>query len=102
MNPINFVVKGAKTCVELRLKTGIIKSSITPSKGIIIFSPGTGEYFNKYGYFLKYFGDQGFDVLSYDRRGHGSSQGGIDTYDECWVEDLLHFIELVKTKYGAT
>ncbi|HEX3770075.1 MAG TPA: alpha/beta fold hydrolase [Polyangiaceae bacterium] len=52
-----------------------IERSAGPSRGTVVFVPGTGTHVVAYVEFLCALADEGFTVLAFDPRGHGRSSG---------------------------
>ena len=67
----------------------------------LIFTHGLGEYSKSYNEVARFFQNEGFNVLTYDIRGHGKSSGKrgyIKTYQH-FLDDLK---ELVSFAYSKT
>ena len=67
----------------------------------IVFVPGTAAYGLVYGNFLAALGDAGFNVVSFDPRGHGQSGGkpGSYTIQEI-ISDTRATIDYARKRFG--
>lgn len=72
-NPIDLKVKSGD--IEYKLANYRYPSQTKDKKGIIFYLHGFGEHCGNYGYFAKYFADQGYDFFGLDQRGFGRSEG---------------------------
>lgn len=77
--------------------------------GSIVIVHGFTEYCKKYTELAWYFINQGYNVFTYDHRGHGLSDRQVEGYIlahvnsfEDYVKDLEIFIEEVVVKQGGT
>ncbi len=77
--------------------------------GSIVIVHGFTEYCKKYTELVWYFINQGYNVFTYDHRGHGLSERQVEGYIlahvnsfEDYVKDLEMFIEEVVVKQGGT
>jgi alpha-beta hydrolase superfamily lysophospholipase len=68
-NPIAIAVRGGTLHAERIVPVG------APSRGTIVFVPGTGTHVVAYVEFVCALADEGFTVLAFDPRGHGRSSG---------------------------
>ena len=62
----------------LRLHLDILP--VDPGRPTVVFMPGTNAYALLYGEFLTGLGDRGFNVVGFDPRGHGRSDGPRGSY----------------------
>lgn len=70
-------------------------------KGWFIAVHGIGEHLGRHQYIQDLFGHQ-FNILQFDLRGHGRSQGEkayIDRFEQ-YIEDLSEVIEFLKDEYS--
>ena len=76
-------------------------SSVT-RKGIVHFFHGAGEYAGRYGFLAQRIASHGYDVVSYDQRGFGYSEGrrGVQERQEILVSDALAHTNMVKERFG--
>lgn len=69
----------------------------------LIFTHGLGEYSKSYKETATFFNEKGFNVITYDIRGHGKSdgkRGSVNSYKD-FIKDLDELVKLAykKTKY---
>ena len=83
----------------LRLKLYLFESS--PGDPSVVFVPGTSVYALLYGEFLSKLADNGFNVIGFDCRGHGLSEGGRGSYTlGQLVGDTRKVISYAIERYG--
>jgi len=66
------------TSGSVKLHLDVIETDKT--KPTVIFMPGTNAYAILYGEFLSALADQGFNIVGFDPRGHGRSEGARGSY----------------------
>lgn len=69
---------------------------------VLLFVHGLGEHSGRYQYPVRYFHALGYNIYSYDQRGHGQS-GGVRAYAERFarfVGDLDCVLRLVRSREG--
>ncbi|MFT6846029.1 MAG: acylglycerol lipase, partial [Flavobacteriales bacterium] len=74
-----------------------------PAKAVIILVHGIGEHSKVYKSWAKRFNQEGYNVVSFDLRGHGLSggkRGHIPIY-RAYMSDLSMIYRQVKTKYPS-
>jgi acylglycerol lipase len=72
----------------------------TRSVGVAIVVHGYAEHSGRYQWFALQLVERGFDIHTFDLRGHGKSSGErniVRSYDEC-LTDLATFVQQVKLK----
>ena len=71
-------------------------------KGIVHFFHGAGEYAGRYGHLAQRIASHGYDVVAYDQRGFGYSEGrrGVHERQEILVGDAMTHIRMVKERFG--
>jgi pimeloyl-ACP methyl ester carboxylesterase len=75
---------------------GWLLPAAAPRRGLIVYLHGIGDN-REGGLGLAHrFGPQGYDVLAYDSRAHGSSQGSFCTYGVRESHDLARALDAVK------
>ena len=69
-------------------------------KGIICIIHGLGEHQGRYAHVAKFYSDNGFQVYSYDQRGHGKSEGkrGHTPGLESNLDDLERIIKTTRIR----
>ena len=84
----------------IRLHLDVIE--VAPRKPTIIFAPGTAVYGLTFANYLAALADQGFNVVSFDPRGHGRSEGerGAYTVPEL-VRDARCAIGYARERFGG-
>ena len=62
---------------------------------------GYGSWTGKYGYYAKYFADQGYDVVGFDFRGFGRTKGqsGHLSSWEQHIKDCWTYYDIVRADY---
>lgn len=69
-------------------------------QGVVVLIHGFGEHVGRYRFLVKMLVDNGYEVFSYDARGHGRSEGPrghIDSFQE-YIQDLHVFLQLVRDR----
>lgn len=103
--PSNFEFPFEQDFEEINLKTtdGINLTSLLfhseEKKGIVLVCHGTAGALHTWAVRAPLFLKQGYDVLYYDYRGYGKSQGEIQS-EEQLIQDAQLFYDLLKKKYG--
>jgi len=73
----------------------------TPQDPVVVFVPGTGCYAMAYASFIMSLCQEGFNVISFDPRGHGLSEGMRGSYDiNELVRDTQAVISYAIEQYG--
>lgn len=82
----NFITTSDKT--ELFVRDWPL-SSETEKRGSVLIIHGLGDHSERYSHVAEFFNDLGFEVRSYDHRGHGKSEGprGVIPYEEALLDD---------------
>ena len=97
------------TGVEVRLKGWRCRASM-PRRGTIIYLHGIGSNRTAGTGVIQKFTTRGFEVIAYDSRGHGESDGKFATYGFYEKEDLRRIVDtlppeesivLIGTSFGA-
>lgn len=75
-----------------KLRTGLWQTKGSPKKATVIFCHGNTEFLEKNEYFFRDLNQMGYDVLAFDFRCHGLSDGHkqtimVDSFDK-YYEDL--------------
>jgi uncharacterized protein len=85
---------------KLRLKAGFFENDANTGKAVILAHGYRGDR-SHMDELVKYYYDQGFDVLMPDSRGHGQSEGDYIGYG--WHDrlDYLKWIDLMIEEHGA-
>jgi len=83
---------GTKLAIEMILEAG-------PGRPTVVFMPGTNAYALLYGEFLTALADAGLNVIGFDPRGHGRSEGrgGSYTLPEL-VADFAEVVEYAQSQ----
>ncbi|MEN2767810.1 alpha/beta hydrolase [Ornithinibacillus xuwenensis] len=86
---------------DLTLKAGFLENDSNSGK-VVILAHGYRGQRDQMDDLVKFYDDQGFDVLMPDARGHGESEGDYVGYG--WHDrlDYLKWIDLLIRKYDAT
>ncbi|CAI2374528.1 unnamed protein product [Moneuplotes crassus] len=102
-NPFEVLVD-RKDDEEISLANYRYKSTKGDPKAVIMLLHGYGSWTGKYGYYAKYFADQGYDVLGYDYRGFGKTEGqsGHIASWEQHMSDAWTYFDIVKEEYKET
>ncbi|WP_047979815.1 alpha/beta hydrolase [Ornithinibacillus contaminans] len=84
---------------DLTLKAGFLKNEESSGKAVILAHGYRGKH-DDMDDLVKYYYDQGFDVLMPDARGHGASEGDYIGYG--WHDrlDYVKWIDLLIAEYG--
>lgn len=69
------------------------------SKGIVIFLHGNAGALNKWGRLASFYTEQNYDILLFDYRGFGKSDGKIESQTQLY-SDVQAVYDVVKAKYG--
>lgn len=73
---------------------------VAPSAPTLVFVPGTSVYGLIFGNFLAGMADAGFNVVSFDPRGHGQSSGRRGDYSIDWlVSDAKAAIDYARQRF---
>lgn len=94
-------IKYVKSKDHTKLYTKV--NDVQEAKATIIIVHGVAEHLDRYDEITGYLNDNGYNVVRYDQRGHGRSEGKQTFYsnsDEI-VEDLEAVINDVKTHIGG-
>ena len=83
---------------DVRLKGWQCKTSVMPARGTIVFLHGVADNRGSAVGIIETFNPLGFDVVAYDSRAHGESEGDRCTYGYYEKRDL----QLVLDQVGAT
>jgi acylglycerol lipase len=69
---------------------------------LLIFSHGLYEHSNSNANIAKFLAENGYEVLSFDQRGHGKSEGIRGYYEnkEVMTDDINKFISLTESEYS--
>jgi pimeloyl-ACP methyl ester carboxylesterase len=83
----------------LALHTDIIE--VDRQRPTLVFMPGTNAYAMLYGDFLTALADRGYNVIGFDPRGHGRSEGvrGSYTVSEL-VTDMRSVVSYARERFG--
>lgn len=78
----------------------IKRDEINDPKGVVIITHGIAEHSGRYAEITKILNDNGYDVIRYDLRGHGQSQGkrGALKHYFDFVDDLHVIVNEAKKK----
>ena len=69
-------------------------------KATFVFMPGTNAYSLLYGQFLLSMASLGYNIVAFDPRGHGSSDGARGSYTmEELLEDYTNIVKFAQEKY---
>lgn len=107
MNPL--AVTPASTLSELALADGTRlalrhwPAPAAPARGTVLLVHGLGEHSGRYEHVAQWLRGQGFQVVAYDHRGHGCSQGprgGLRRPDDL-LEDLAAVLDQVRAQAPA-
>ncbi|MEZ0345600.1 MAG: lysophospholipase [Infirmifilum sp.] len=74
----------------------------TTPKAVVLGIHGFAEHSGRYAHFGEYLVKEGFVYYMYDLRGHGlskSEKGYIPSF-EAFIEDTIHFYNLVRKEFG--
>ncbi|MFC1771476.1 alpha/beta hydrolase [Candidatus Margulisiibacteriota bacterium] len=73
-----------------------------PIKGIICLVHGIGSHCGRYESFAANLTAAGYNLVAFDQRGHGKSQGkrGHTSSNKAWMNDITLFLETVQQKFG--
>jgi alpha-beta hydrolase superfamily lysophospholipase len=77
------------------------KSNSQDFKGLVYLIHGLYEHANSNANIAKILSEQGYEVLSFDLRGHGKSEGirGYLENKDVIVEDIRNFIKITENEY---
>lgn len=64
-------------------------------RGTIVYLHGVADNRGSAANIIKRYTEKGFDVIAYDSRGHGESEGSICTYGYFEKEDLRRIVDLI-------
>jgi len=68
----------------------------------VVFMPGTNAYAMLYGEFLSALADHGYNVVGFDPRGHGRSQGARGSYTlPELVSDMRNVVAFARQRFGG-
>ncbi len=72
------------------------------AKAIVVIVHGVGEHSSRYDHIAKAFNAKGFNVFSYDQRGHGRSEGpkGHTPSIEILMDDIVLAIQKAQEQFG--
>lgn len=83
----------------LRLHLDVIEKG--RARPTVVFMPGTNAYALLYGEFLAALADHGYNVVGFDPRGHGRSEGARGSYTVPeLVSDLRAAVEYARGRFG--
>lgn len=83
----------------INLKLYLFESS--PEDPVVVFVPGTSVYALLYGEFMSKLSEEGFNVIGFDCRGHGLSEGRRGSYTiEQLVGDTMSVVSYAIERYG--
>ena len=86
-------------CDGLTLHLDIIE--VDHHRPTLVFMPGTNAYAMLYGDFLTAVADRGYNIVGFDPRGHGRSQGARGSYTVSeLVSDLGSVVEYSRERFG--
>ena len=90
--------------IRLSYRNYLVKDAV----GSIVIVHGFTEYCEKYTELVWYFMNAGYNVFTYDHRGHGFSDRQVEGYElahvnrfEDYVSDLEHFVNNVVIPKGG-
>ncbi len=83
----------------LKLHLDVIRTD--PARPTVVFMPGTNAYAMLYGEFLTVLADQGYNIVGFDPRGHGRSQGARGSYTlPELLSDLRSAVAFARSRFG--
>jgi alpha-beta hydrolase superfamily lysophospholipase len=100
-NPFDVKVKSLEEDEEIQLYNYRWKSQKESVKAVIMLFHGYGSWTGKYGYYGKYFADQGYDFVGFDFRGFGNTKGQrghIDSWEQ-HLKDCWNYYDTVRADY---
>ena len=86
--------------LELTTKCGLkLKTTHFPCqnpKATVIWFHAYGSYMSKYAPVVEHFTKAGYEVVGFDMRGFGESEGerGLIVSRHDWIDDAAHFLRL--------
>lgn len=96
-NPPEHEAISFQTAEGFTLKGWLFRTDVTPAKGWVVYLHGRDANRSNGAYAARTFLKRGFNVLAYDHRGHGESDGAICTYGVRESEDLHLALEKFTT-----
>lgn len=66
---------GHNVCMDLRMLPATDTPTTRTPKGTVLLTHGYGEYSQRYAPFMDVLTAHGYDVITYDQRGHGTAPG---------------------------
>ncbi|MEM9823745.1 MAG: lysophospholipase [Bacteroidota bacterium] len=84
-----------------QLKIYAVEWSVEQPKAVIALVHGLGEHCRRYDHLARFFNDQGYAMLGYDRRGHGRSEGkrGHTTSYAAFLDEVQTLVSHCKDKF---
>jgi len=86
---------------DIRLRSLVMESERSDSRGTVILVPGRTEFIEKYFETAEDFRKRGFTVLTVDHRGQGLSDRLTDDPLKSWVGDFDDYIDDLQFVIGA-
>jgi len=92
----------ADACVSDGLRLHLDVIPVDPARPCVVFMPGTNAYALLYGEFLAALADRGYNVVGFDPRGHGRSQGARGSYTLAeLLADLRSAVAYARRRFGG-
>lgn len=76
---------------------------VAPVKGNIVVVHGAGEHSSRYAHVVEHFNQLGFNVFTWDARGHGESdgqQGYVERW-KCFRQDIQCYFDAVRGSFAG-
>ncbi len=84
---------------KLRLHVDVIQ--VDRSRPTVVFMPGTNAYAILYGEFLTALADNGYNIVGFDPRGHGRSEGARGSYTVPeLMADMRAVVRYARRRFG--
>jgi alpha-beta hydrolase superfamily lysophospholipase len=84
---------------ELKLHLDVIE--VDKKRPTVVFMPGTNAYALLYGEFLTALSDKGYNIVGFDPRGHGRSEGARGSYTVPeLMADMRAAVEYARIRFG--
>lgn len=94
------VEQGSTKSAHKDILRGYFIHSVLPNpKGTIILLHGIGGYKESYLGLSRILADNGFNVITYDQRGHGKSDGRYCTFGHYEKSDVSQFVDIALAKF---
>ena len=99
MSKNEFSWKAKKTGLKIYGKSWPIENP----KAVLCLIHGLGEHINRYDHMAKYYNQQGFAVVGYDRSGHGQSEGKLGHTDDFdfFLDEIDELYEEAQKQYPS-